>query len=144
LPYEIQHYKKYKNLRLGYLYIGWGEIIKRIIGIKLYWENAPEENYGKWDLKSGQTLWTKVPKNIELCLDTGHLIIGEKSVDSARLKINKTLRERGGQIKHLHLHVNDLKSDQHNNKKTGIEKMLTSKIFSSLIKGRSYIFEKGE
>jgi len=144
LPYEIQHYKKYKNLRLGYLYVGWGETLKRIFDIKLYWENAPEENYGKWDLKSGQTLWSKVPKNIELCLDTGHLLIGIKDLKKARKVLDEIIEKRGSQIKHLHLHVNDLKSDQHINSEKEIINVLSLKIYSSLIKDRSYIFEKGE
>ncbi len=144
LPFEIQHYQRYGRIWVGYLFVYWGELLKKVLGVKLYWENAPEENYGVWNLKSGQTLWEKVPKNIDLCFDTGHFLIGKASIEAARAEILDFLDIRSSQVKHLHLHVNDLKTDQHKNDEEDIRKILSDEVVNKLMKSRSYIFEKGE
>ena len=68
-----------------------------------------------------------------------HLILGVKNINQARARIKKILAERGGQIKHLHLHENDLLYDLHNS----VGKVIDKKLLEILIKGRSYIYEKG-
>lgn len=138
LPFEIQHPKFYPHINKGKLYLWLGEALKRILKINLYWENAPAQNNHVWTLKYGQTNWTNVPNNIELTLDTGHLILGAKNNSEAKLRIEKFLHERGKQIKHLHLHENNLVNDTHDPVGKVIDKTLLEKI----IKNRTYIFEK--
>jgi len=144
LPYEIQHPLIYKNSRKGYLFVKWGELIKQLLKINLYWENAPLEVLGKWNLKWGQMDWKCVPKNIDLCLDVGHLILESKNLTEARKRVLGILKSRNSQIKHLHIHVNNLKDDQHLVSRGKILEVLPDGLFNQLIEGRSYIFETGE
>lgn len=144
LPFEIQHPQHYPNLKLGFFFIKYGEFLKKVLGINLYWENAPEENYGKWDLTWGQTEWQYVPENIELCIDIGHLMIGSKSITEAKKRIDAVFKERGNQIKHLHLHINDLSSDQHINNPIKISKLMSKNWLTKIKIGRTFIYEKGE
>lgn len=144
LPFEIQHPKHYPNLKNGLMFIMFGEKLKKILNIKLYWENAPEENFGKWNLKHGQTEWRYVPKNIDLCLDIGHAILGFKTKLKAKNNIEKLIEKRGSQIKHLHIHVNDLKSDQHINNPKKVTEKLSEEWMENIKNNRSYIYEKGE
>lgn len=139
LPFEIQHPQIYPGFDQGLRFINLGEKLKRLFKIKLYWENAPAQNNKIWTLRHGQTDWVKVPGNIELCLDTGHLILGARTIGEARARIEKVLTERGQQIKHLHLHENDLAHDTHEQ----IGKVIDKKLLAKLTKNRTYIFEKG-
>lgn len=142
IPFEIQHPSYYSYLKgiKAYTYIVFGEILKKAFRTKLYWENAPMLNYGRWDLARGQTDWTHIPKWIELCLDTGHHMLGSKDVDEARQRIVDILVSRGKQIKHLHIHENDLQTDKHWHS----WKVITQDLMEELQRGRSFIFEKGE
>lgn len=140
LPFQVQHPSVYPDLEAGIRFINYGEHLKKFFGIKLYWENAPEEEYGHWHLKHGQTTWTHVPHNIDLCLDLGHLMIGTSDTTAAIERIDQIIANRGSQIKHLHIHENDLLHDQHRS----IGTILSQEYIDSLIKNRSYIFEKGE
>jgi len=144
LPFEVQHPKQYPNLTLGIWFIKYGEFLKKILGINLYWENAPEENYGKWDLTWGQTEWKYVPINIDLCVDIGHLMIGSKSVLDAKKRIEAVIKNRGYQIKHLHLHINNFKSDQHINDPQAISLKMSKEWLRKLMINRTFIYEKGE
>jgi|SRR3989344_3804737 len=139
LPFEVQHPTQYEDVQRGLRYIHFGETLKKLFDIKLYWENAPAQNYGTWDLKNGQTQWQYIPQTIHLCLDTGHVMLGAKSIQEARKRISTILKERGKQIRHLHIHENDLQHDTHN----PIGKVITKKLFEDLINNRTYIFEKG-
>ncbi len=139
LPFEVAHPAIYPNLENGIRFIRFGERLKRMFHIKLYWENAPAQNYGVWDLKYGQMDWTQVPDTIDLCLDTGHVMLGAKSVPEARTRLLKLLQDRGKQVKHLHIHENDLLHDVHN----PIGKVTTNDLLKTLTENRSYIFEKG-
>lgn len=141
LPFEVQHPKEYPNLPAGLRYIRFGEFLKQLFNIKLCWENAPtqKEKDGLWSLKHGQTDWNNIPKNIDLTLDTGHLMLGTKDINEARNRIETILAQRGRQIKHLHLHENDLVHDLHN----PIGKVIDKRLLAILTKNRSYIFEKG-
>jgi sugar phosphate isomerase/epimerase len=140
LPYEVQHPEVY-NLKSAYKYISFGERLKKVFGIKLFWENAPWLNYGTWDLKYKNTDWQHVPFNIDLCLDTGHLMLGAKSTAKFQGSLSKLLKSRGNQIKYMHLHENNFKRDLH----TPVPgKVITKKIFREITKGRQFILEKGE
>jgi sugar phosphate isomerase/epimerase len=137
LPLEILHPKQYKNQRLALCFIEFGQCLRDLTKIKLYWENAPLLKYGSWDLKYGQNSWNLIPNDIDLCLDTGHLMLGAKNVHIARKRIKEVILQRGSQIKHLHIHENNLRNDSHNK----IGKIVNAKIFSEIIKDKSYIFE---
>lgn len=140
LPFEIQH-SEVRNLKKGKVFIYYGEFLKKLFGINLYWENAPWLNYGTWDLKYGNTDWKHIPKDIEICLDTGHLMLGSKNKRQFLKKLNKVLKERGVQIKYLHLHENNFKKDMH----TFVPgKIIKKKLMEKLIENRDYIIEKGE
>lgn len=140
LPFEIQH-KKVFNLKKALLYIFFGEALRKIFEVNLCWENAPWLNYGTWDLKYGNTSWQYIPKNINLCLDTGHLMLGAKNKQEFAKKLETILRKRGEQIKHLHLHENNFKRDKH----TPVPgKVITKNLFQELTQNRSYIVEFGE
>lgn len=90
IPFELQHHDRYSFIRhiSGYAYIYYGELLKRIFKIKLYWENAPELVYGEWSLKHSQTSWKLIPGNIELTLDTGHLMLGTGTAKEAKKRIS--------------------------------------------------------
>jgi hypothetical protein len=139
LPFEMQHGEVF-NISKAKTYILFGEVLRKIFRIKLYWENAPWLNYGSWDLKYENTNWVHVPKNINLCLDTGHLMLGVKSKKGFLKKLSWVMENYGGQIKHLHLHENDFESDQHISVPG---KVIDKKLFEKLIRGRSYIIEMG-
>lgn len=140
LPFEIQH-REVQNLYKAYCYIWYGQFLKKVFGVKLYWENAPWLQYGTWDLKYTNIEWTYIPYNIELCLDTGHLMLGCKNKEEFIKKLDEVERKRGNQIKHLHLHENDFIADKHI---SAPGKVVTENIFEKIIKGRTYIVEKGE
>lgn len=141
LPFEIQHPHAYPNLYRGLVFIRFGEIAKRITGVPLYWENAPELIYGTWTLAHGQTDWTLVGRNLDLTLDVGHLMIGASSIDAAQERIRGVIIDRGTQIKHLHIHENDLVHDEH----WTIGKVIAPDFLKEIVScGATYIFEKGE
>ncbi len=140
LPYEIQH-NQVKNIVKARKYIFFGEFLKKIFRINFYWENAPWLNNGSWTLKFGNTNWSKIPNNIDICLDTGHLMLGCKTSKHFKDLLNKVLSIRGKQVKHLHLHENNFVSDQHI---LVPGRVITKSLFKYLIKGKSYIVEKGE
>lgn len=146
LPFEIQHptiFSK-KQFYIARLLILWGEFHKRMFKIPLYWENCPIFNIGTWDLKYQQTNWRRVPTNIDLCIDTGHLMMGSKNKKDAVKRIEEVFADRGGQIKHLHIHENDLISDLHQNpgKQKAKRRVLSKTLIRKIQRGRTYIFEK--
>jgi hypothetical protein len=140
LPFEIQHPAIYTNLQNGIQFIEFGESLKKVFQIQLYWENSPELVYGDWALKFGQTDWTHVPGEIDLCLDVGHLMIGCVNDEEARIRIREIVKDRGNQIRHLHIHENDLLHDDH----LPIGKIITTQFLEEIISDRTYIFERGE
>lgn len=137
LPLEMQHSEEYRNIKLAKKFIRFGQRWKKRLKIKLYWENAPLLVYGVWNLKHGQTDWSGIPRDIELCLDTGHLMLGARSKRDARNRIRNILKDRRDQIKHLHLHENDLEHDLHAKQR----KILSKKLLNELKKGRTFIYE---
>ncbi|MBI4992064.1 MAG: hypothetical protein HZB99_02495 [Candidatus Harrisonbacteria bacterium] len=137
LPLELQHHI-YPRRKKGERLIKFGEFLAALIQVNLYWENAPLFNFGTWDLKHGQIEWELVPKNIPLCFDTGHAMLGAKSSEKARESILTIFKKRAGQIKHLHVHENDLIHDTH----TTPNKIITKELLLEITKGKTYIFEK--
>ena len=137
LPLEFQH-RVYKNIGHAWRLIVFGRFLAALFQIKLYWENAPLLRYGTWDLKHGPVDWSLVPANISLCFDTGHEMLGASNAAEAQERILNAFRLRQSQIKHIHLHENDLVHDLHNPP----EKILTPQIITELTKDRTYIFEK--
>lgn len=144
LPFEVQHPTVYSTTIFSRGYIKFGEFLKNISHINLFWENAPEEIYGTWTLKHNQTDWSQVPPEVDLCLDIGHLSLGAVNISEARKGIRRLINERGHQIKHLHLHTNNLKADQHCTDIVLIERVFSKKLIDSLKVGRTYIYEQGE
>ncbi len=142
LPFEIQHPHIYTDTESGLRFIRFGELAKRPFDLPLYWENAPEQDTTFWELAHGQTKWHLVPHDIDLTLDTGHLMlgIGPKGELAARNRIEGVLYQRGKQIKHLHLHENDFIHDEH----WRIGRVITEEFFQRMTNGRTYIFEAGE
>ena len=115
------------------------ELEERIFNINLFWENAPWLDHNSFSLKYQNTNWVRVPSKIDLCLDTGHLMLGCKNKKIFYRVLNDLLTKRGDQIKFLHLHENNFKSDDH------IQvpgRVLTKTIIKSLTKRRNFIFEK--
>lgn len=137
LPLEILHPSIYTNKKIGILFVRFGEFLKRLFCIELYWENAPLLKYGTWDLKHGQSDWRLVPDDIDLCLDTGHLMLGAISTKQARERILHILKLRGKQIKHIHLHENDLIHDSHQQHSF----IITPDLRNIITAGRSFILE---
>lgn len=153
IPLELQHVE----MRFHYTpdglvkalrFVRFGEYLKRLTGIKLYWENAPLLKVGTWDLKYKNPVITSfdfMPLDAELCLDTGHAMLGYSSKETARAIIYGVLSLYGSMIKHLHIHENDLVHDKHWNPRDihPLKRVLTKPILEKLMKDRSYIFEKG-
>lgn len=136
LPLELQH-RIYPRIKSGRRLIAFGKILAAIFRTKLYWENAPLFNYGVWNLKCGQTDWEIVPYDIALCLDTGHAMIGAQSSDEARNIIRSIFQKRQAQIKHFHIHENDLVHDIH----LAPNKIITKELIAEITRDRTYIFE---
>ena len=145
LPFEIEHPQEFGVLgkKAAFGFILYGELLKRIFGVKLFWENSPILNVGSWDLKYGQTDWSSVPLFIELCVDMGHVMLGAKNKTEARKRITFLFKLRGSQIKHIHLHENDFKSDLHLKpfRQPKSKRVIDKKLFALLVANRSYIFE---
>ncbi|MBI4158238.1 MAG: hypothetical protein HY505_01260 [Candidatus Yanofskybacteria bacterium] len=137
LPLELQH-KFYSNVNRGRKLIKFGQFLAALFRTKLYWENAPLLNYEIWNLKHGQTEWELVPHEIFLCFDTGHAMLGAVSDKNAQEDILSIFRKRRFQIKHLHIHENDLIHDNHD----PVGRVITKDIFKEITNGRTYIFEK--
>ena len=129
---------KDSDFSAGQRFVDFGEGLKNIFKINLYWENAPWLREGTWDLKFDNTYWNTIPTNIDLCLDTGHLMLGLKEHEFPA-RLNFIMQQRGGQIKHLHLSENDLVHDLH----WHTNKILTSDLVEKITEGRTFIWEVG-
>jgi sugar phosphate isomerase/epimerase len=137
LPLELQH-SIYTNKKLANKLLEFGTRLASVFKVRLYWENSPLLNYGSWDLKHGQTEWELIPRDVPLCLDTGHLILGVSSTEEAQKKILEIFEKYINQIGHLHIHENDLVHDSHNSP----DKIITKKLLEEITKDKTYIFEK--
>lgn len=146
LPFEIQHKSKFSKRQYltAKTLIKFGEVLKKVMKIPLYWENCPIVNVKTWELLYDQTEWENVPATIALCLDTGHLMMNAKNKNEARQRIKTILKERGKQIKHAHIHENNFKIDNHFDprKRKSLNRIITSSLLKEIQKNRTYIFEK--
>ncbi|OGK66572.1 hypothetical protein A2313_01020 [Candidatus Roizmanbacteria bacterium RIFOXYB2_FULL_41_10] len=139
LPYESQ-FKSYYHPKAGWQYINFINFWSRIFGMKTVWENTNILNPKDWSLIENPS---HIPKNLSLCFDLGHFILGSKSKTQALAKVDRFFKEHGRDIKHLHLHVNDLKRDKHYRSQRQVKAFLGQNRFQKLTKNRTYIFEKG-
>ena len=130
-PLEIM-FASMINIKKGNSYVEWVEAVAKKLGVLVVWENIAFLNEKDWSLKE-QAIWKYIPKNVSLCLDTGHIILGEKN---PKKKILQIVGKYGKRIKHLHLHENDLIHDLH---------LPPGKILKPLMKyltkGRTWIIE---
>ena len=140
LPFELQHREAAKLFGTTYAYrlLYIGELLKKLFRIKLYWENAPWLNVTTWDLKYGNTIWGSYLYDLEICLDTGHLMLGCSNKKQFEGRLTSVFKLYGKQIRHLHLSENDFNHDQHNHTR----RILTKTILDKITKGRTYIWEK--
>lgn len=139
VPYELMHIELNDKSILAFKFIAYGEWLKRIFHIPLYWENAPWLDYGTWDLKyiPAYIYFELLPTTIEYCLDTGHVMLGMKSKKNAVNLIKHIIDLHGSQIKFLHLHENDLVHDFH----LHTDKILTREVVNYITCGRDYVWE---
>jgi len=139
IPSEIQ-FVSMRNEAVGLAFMDFVSDLGRQLEIRVVWENAPLLTPPTWSLVE-QTAF--IPKGYDLCLDTGHLILGASCREEAVDRIDAFIYEHGAFVRHLHIHINDLVSDQHNNDPVDVITFLGFERFKSLVEGRSYIFEKG-
>lgn len=134
LPVGVQ-FKSYLN-NSNWVFVHRISKLSYYFSISCYWENTALCTVDTWKLKEQSNL-LNIKGDVNICLDTGHLILGSDNIKDARKRILMFLKKYSNQIKHIHLHENDLIHDQH--KKTG--KIINKKLRNSLIKGRTYIDE---
>jgi hypothetical protein len=139
IPNEIL-FESQRNIKVGERFMNFVDGAAKLIGVKVVWENAVMIDISDWSLIENHSL---IPENRRLCLDTGHLILGAKDQSEACKRVEDFLTLHGDQIKHLHLHVNDLEHDWHWNQPELVEQYLGSSLLQRLISGRSYLFEGG-
>lgn len=140
LPLEIQ-YDSFDPFHTfwAHRFLWFGEGLKQTFNIPLYWENASLLVVGRWCLtERGNTDWKRIPKNIELTLDTGHLMLGCQNPKEFRKLLNAIIHQYGDRIKHLHLHENDLVHDNH----WHTTNILTHALIEKITHGRTYIWEE--
>lgn len=138
-PYELLHTELLEYYRNGVRFVKFGEWLKKVFKIKLYWENAPWLNVGVWDLKFRSKGMYIANSKVDLCLDVGHLMLGCENPMFANALIRAYIDLWGDRIKHLHLHENDLIHDKH----WHTQEILTPAFVKEITKGRTFIWEKG-
>lgn len=144
LPYNLTEGSNYHIARNFVLF---GELLSKLLGIKIYWEYAPALNYGTWTLKNinldWQNIFKKIPENILLCLDTGHVMLGSATKEDARSVIRLWISKFGRRIRHLHVHENDFISDKHwfPEKVSQTNRILTEEFIKEITEDRSFIYE---
>ena len=65
-------------------------------------------------------------------------MLGSSSVEAAQEEIKRIFNDRKSQIKHLHIHENDLIWDTHNPP----DRVITLELLEQITERRTYIFEK--
>lgn len=137
LPYEIQ-FESHRH-KSGYMFIVFVMFVGRFLPIKVFWENGNILNTKDWSLVEQ---CSELPHGLPLCLDIGHLMLGSKDRKEARARIESFEQEYGNDLKHLHLHVNNLVQDQHINDEEKVRKFLGEPLYNRLVSRRTYIFEE--
>ena len=139
IPGEIQ-FVSMRNEPVGRSFMDFVCGVGQGAGIRVVWENAPLLTAPNWSLAE-QTAF--IPQGYDLCLDTGHLMLGASGRDEALARIDAFMNEHGESVKHLHIHINDFQLDLHNNDPVEVITFLELERFKRLVEGRTYIFEKG-
>lgn len=139
LPYELQ-FNSYLNLNKGWRYVQFLNWWAGRLKVMLVWENTNILNPQDWSLVENPVY---IPKNLALCFDLGHFILGSKSKRAALLEIDRFFHRYGRFIRHLHLHVNNLRSDQHLHSPEQVIRFLGKRRFQILTAKRTFIFEPG-
>lgn len=110
------------------------------LGLRVVWENAPRLTPPDWSLVEQSTY---VPARGDLCLDIGHKMLGARDKESALKSIDRFMEQHGSRVRHLHLHINDFKCDQHVNDPATVIEFLGLERFKRMTEHATYIFEKG-
>ena len=139
LPYESQFQSYYQPAKAK-SYFDFINFWALFFKVKVVWENTNILNPRDWSLVENPKYH---PQNLDLCFDLGHFILGTKTQKQALGKVDSFFRRHGRQIKHLHLHINDLKHDLHWNKPAQVQKFLGIRRFKKLTHNRTFIYEKG-
>jgi hypothetical protein len=139
IPFEIQ-FHNYRDFNKGYAYMNYIVKLCDLFGVIAVWENAPILKYGEWSLVQNTDF---IPKDYQLCLDIGHLMLGSKNQEEALRKIDDFMANYGHSVIHLHLHINNFIKDQHTNDPNLVQEFLGTERFLRLTNNRTFIFEKG-
>lgn len=139
IPHECQ-YAAFRDEALANAFMEFVDRTGELLGITTLWENAPILDTTDWSIK---TQTDAVPEQRRLCLDIGHLALGAESQAAALARIDEFYARHAAQIRHLHLHVNDLVHDQHNNNPAAVLEFLGVERFRRLTAGRTFIYERG-
>lgn len=140
IPLELQFHDYAGNAARAWSYVDSIQKIAERLDLLVVWENVPFFNTSNWTAElNSQT----IPLGIPLCLDTGHLMLGSANQTEALKRVDAFLETYGHFVKHLHLHINDFVSDQHNNNPLEVIEFFGTARFRTMTANRSYIFEKG-
>lgn len=139
IPDEIQ-LASCRNENRGYQFVDFVREVGTILGIRVVWENAPRLTAPDWSLVEQSTY---VPARGELCLDIGHKMLGAPDKEGALESIDLFMEQYGSRVRHLHLHINDLKCDQHINDPGKVIDFLGLERFNRMTEQATYIFERG-
>ena len=121
------------NETVGGKYVRWVEWWAMKLGVQVVWENIVWLSEKDWSLKE-KMMWDHIPFGVNLCMDTGHLMIG--SVDPVA-EIRSFIKKFGKRIKHLHIHENDLKHDLH----LPPGEVLKPMFIEEITRGRTWMYE---
>jgi hypothetical protein len=139
LPLEIQFASHRKKIKTGEHFVKVINLGAQILNVNLVWENSCILSPTDWSILEN-TSYT--PKGIPLTFDFGHFML-KKDRKTVLSQIDKFFLIYGKDIKHLHLHINNFRSDLHMNDPQRVKQFLGTKRFNRLIKDRTYIFEEG-
>lgn len=121
-------------------FVRYVSFLSKIFHVRVFWENTNILNTTDWSYIENPSY---IPNDTPLCFDLGHFILGEPSKEAALKKIDSFFSTHGSQIKHLHLHINDLKRDLHNEDQRQVVAFLGTERFNKLTQRQTYIFENG-
>lgn len=140
LPYEVQ-FHQFRDLEAANAFMDFVDQVGEAMGIPVVWENSM-----LLDIHDGFRLIQEAdyfPTDRELCLDTGHLILGSRDQGEARQRVSDFLDEHGERVKLVHFHYNDLEHDEHRWKPDEVEAFFGEALTQRVMNGRHVLFEKG-
>ncbi|MBN8548497.1 MAG: hypothetical protein J0M12_04200 [Deltaproteobacteria bacterium] len=139
LPLETQ-FIEHQDEASARCFMDFVDAVGKAAGVTPVWENAPLLEDGTWRLIRNTE---HIPHDRLLCLDTGHLILGSRDQTEALARIDTFWDHHGAQVRHLHIHVNDLVHDQHVNDPAKVIEFLGLERFVRITANATYIFERG-